>query len=294
MRLSVIAGVPDREVLVDRERRSAQVVARPLDGATLAAYRELERRLAETEPEWRIALRPPALPLPAVAIEGGEPTEAGRNRLALAIWGIELRALPGIWGDRRFEIAGVFVNWDQVTTVVAALAVALGLRLLFRRTRLGVAMRACVDNLTAWVTDGVAPPPSCYPRLSDGTLDSRLWPTVDAEGHEIAGLRHPDVSVPLATYLGWNPRHPSIGAPHRLLRGTGSTIPYSPDKILARYPTREAFLTEIRAAADALAAQRYLLASDIPAIMVASTARWDAFANACSPRRPQVASRADV
>lgn len=86
LRLSVIAGVPNGEVLVDRERRSAQVIARPLDGATLAAYRELERRIAATESEWRIALRPPALPLPTIAMEDGEPTEAGSNRLALAVW----------------------------------------------------------------------------------------------------------------------------------------------------------------------------------------------------------------
>jgi uncharacterized hydrophobic protein (TIGR00271 family) len=94
VRLSIIAGVPDEEVLVDRERRSAQVVARPLDGATLSAYRELERRLAETEPEWRIALRPPALPLPSVAVEDGEPTDQGRADLALATWAARRVALP--------------------------------------------------------------------------------------------------------------------------------------------------------------------------------------------------------
>jgi hypothetical protein len=155
-------------------------------------------------------------------------------------------------------------------------------------------VRACVDNLTAWITDGIDPPPSRYPLLADGTLDSRLWPTCDADGHEVAGLRHPDVTVPLATYLGWNPRHPSIGAPERLLRATGSTIPYSRDEILARYPTREAFLNQIRDAAETLVAARYLLAGDIPRVVAASATRWDLFADGCEPFRPPVASGADV
>jgi uncharacterized hydrophobic protein (TIGR00271 family) len=94
VRLTVIAGVPNGDVLVDRERRRAQVTARPLEGATLAAYRELERRIAATEPEWRIALRPPARPLPDVAVADGEPTEEGREKLALAVWAARRVGLP--------------------------------------------------------------------------------------------------------------------------------------------------------------------------------------------------------
>ncbi|MEY2571354.1 MAG: branched-chain amino acid transport system permease protein livM, partial [Acidimicrobiaceae bacterium] len=77
--------------------------------------------------------------------------------LALAIWGIELRTVPGLWGDRAFRIAGVNVQWDQATTVIAALAVAFGLRVLFTRTRLGVAMRAVVDNPELCAIKGSSP-----------------------------------------------------------------------------------------------------------------------------------------
>jgi branched-chain amino acid transport system permease protein len=76
---------------------------------------------------------------------------------ALAIWGIELRVLPGLWGDRSFTILDLVVTWDQLTTVLTALAVAFGLRLLFRRTRLGVAMRAVVDNPELCATKGLSP-----------------------------------------------------------------------------------------------------------------------------------------
>jgi branched-chain amino acid transport system permease protein len=77
--------------------------------------------------------------------------------LALAGWGIELRTLPGLWGDRRFTVLDLVITWDQVTTVLAAVAVAFGLRLLFRRTRLGVAMRAVVDSPELCAIKGLSP-----------------------------------------------------------------------------------------------------------------------------------------
>jgi hypothetical protein len=40
-----------------------------------------------------------------------------------------------------------------------------------------------------------------------------LVPQVDREGNEIAGVHLPEISLPLATYTGWNLRDPSIGAP---------------------------------------------------------------------------------
>jgi branched-chain amino acid transport system permease protein len=77
--------------------------------------------------------------------------------LALAGWGIELRTLPGIWGDRSFTVFDLVITWDQVTTVLSAVAVAFGLRLLFRRTRLGVAMRAVVDSPELCAIKGLSP-----------------------------------------------------------------------------------------------------------------------------------------
>ncbi len=88
-RLALIAGVTEDDVLIDSERRRALVTARPLEGATLGAYRELESRITATEENWRIALRPPARPLPAVAMEEGEPTEEGTRAIALSVWAAE-------------------------------------------------------------------------------------------------------------------------------------------------------------------------------------------------------------
>ncbi|WAT17484.1 TIGR00341 family protein [Aurantiacibacter sp. MUD11] len=98
-RLALLAGVPTEAVTVDRERRRALVTARPLDGATLYAYAELERRIDATEPEWDIRLTPPLRPLPAVSFEAAQPAEGeeaadppfvmnaqGRQAVALIAW----------------------------------------------------------------------------------------------------------------------------------------------------------------------------------------------------------------
>ena len=45
-----------------------------------------------------------------------------------------------------------------------------------------------------------------------------LVPAIDADGNERDGIRLPEITVPLASYLSWNLRDPSIGAPKRTRR----------------------------------------------------------------------------
>ena len=102
--LSLLAGVPADEVTVDRERRRALVTARPLDGATLAAYAELERRIDATKPEWDIRLTPPLRALPPITFEqveseGEEPprwqlTVQGRAAVELIAWAQNRVGIP--------------------------------------------------------------------------------------------------------------------------------------------------------------------------------------------------------
>ena len=93
-RLALLAGVPHDDVTVDRQRRRAVVTARPLDGATMATYFELERRIDSTEPEWDIRFIPPLRALPEVAFDGEEPTAAGRRSLMLASWAQDRVGVP--------------------------------------------------------------------------------------------------------------------------------------------------------------------------------------------------------
>lgn len=114
-----------------------------------------------------------------------------------------------------------------------------------------------------------------------------LLPQVDADGNETSGIRMPWLQVPLATYTGWNLRAPSISAPAELFSFAGSTIPLARNRneraangdsrpsIAERYPNRDAYLAQVRAAVRNLAAERYVLASDSDAIVEQAGGLWD-------------------
>ena len=113
---------------------------------------------------------------------------------------------------------------------------------------------------------------------------------VDADGNEVAGIRMPDISVPVATYTGWNPRAPETGGIGQNNLMQGSTFPFAATKaervqrgdprpsIEERYRDRDAYLAQVRAAAESLADQRYLLAEDIDLAVRLAAERYDAFA----------------
>lgn len=87
LRLSLVAGVPVDDVLLDRLRKRALVRAARLPGASLATYRALEARIAASEPDWRIELIPPEGPLPsAIPFAAGSPDPAGAQALAVIGW----------------------------------------------------------------------------------------------------------------------------------------------------------------------------------------------------------------
>jgi hypothetical protein len=102
---------------------------------------------------------------------------------------------------------------------------------------------------------------------------------VDTDGNEVAGIRGPELLVPLATSTGWNPRHPDQGAPGDLMSMMGSTLPLPRTRaerqltgdprpsIEQRYPSRAAYLAEVREAAQRLVADRHVLAEDVDAIV---------------------------
>ena len=58
----------------------------------------------------------------------------------------DVRSLPALIGDTGPRIAGVVVTWDQLVTLALAATVAAGLRVFLYRARIGMAMRAVVDD----------------------------------------------------------------------------------------------------------------------------------------------------
>ena len=126
----------------------------------------------------------------------------------------------------------------------------------------------------------------------EGEAYPHFVPSVDPDGNELSGIRLPDVTVPLATYTGWNLRHPQIGAPDRLMSLMGSTIPFPATEvernakgdprrsIEARYPSKAAYLDEVNHAAQHLIDTGYLLPEDLERILAQSARRWDLLASA--------------
>ncbi|MBK9169640.1 MAG: hypothetical protein IPM24_19555 [Bryobacterales bacterium] len=112
-------------------------------------------------------------------------------------------------------------------------------------------------------------------------------PQVDQDGNETSGIRLPVIQVPLATYMGWNLRDSSIGAPDELYHMTGSTLPFAKNRderertgdprlsIRERYGDRAGYLRRIEATANQLGEDGLVLKSDIPLIVDSAREQWD-------------------
>jgi hypothetical protein len=181
-------------------------------------------------------------------------------------------------------------------------------------------MRALLVALHRWVSTGAAPPQSRHPRLSDRTLvnvadvrfpalagvadprtiegpgldvDGRhmplpfLVPQVDADGNDLAGIRVPEVAVPLATTTGWNFRSERAGNSTTIVPLVGSYIPFARTRaerqankdprqsIEERYRGREDYLQRIRSSALALIKDGYLLQEDLDDVIARAGRHWD-------------------
>ena len=176
--------------------------------------------------------------------------------------------------------------------------------------------RALTVALYEWVVDGTEPPPSRFPSVPLGTLvppasigfpsipdvtftgshnplrrnNFNTFPPfqgdgytvlagrVDQDGNMLAGIRHPNLSVPIGTFTGWNLRREGF-AEGAQCGGAGSFIPFASNSeerkksgdprlsIEERYPTHGAYVSAVALAADRLVQDRLLLQQDATAIV---------------------------
>jgi Alpha/beta hydrolase domain len=136
------------------------------------------------------------------------------------------------------------------------------------------------------------------PRFHEGILDIQppvllgtpyrvFVPKTDADGNDIAGIRLPDISVPLATYTGYAYRAPVAGDPVPMVDGcdaSGQRIPFletQAERIAAgdprlsiqeRYPDHATYVNLVTAAAQQLQAERLMLDADVQAYIAAAQA----------------------
>lgn len=116
----------------------------------------------------------------------------------------------------------------------------------------------------------VAPPYEDNP--DNGPIYPSFVPTTDEDGNEIAGIRLPDVSVPLATYTGWALR--SGAWANDGCEGSGQYIPFPRTKadrqetgdprlsVAERYPTFADYRQKVRKALRAMVKDRLMLCED--------------------------------
>ena len=106
-------------------------------------------------------------------------------------------------------------------------------------------------------------------------------PQLDDDGNETAGIRMPELAVPLGTHTGWNVYQ---AVPSELCDRDGSYVPFAKTKaereaagdprlsLEERYGSRAVYVAKIKAAADALVGERLLLPADAAAYVKAAEA----------------------
>ena len=126
-----------------------------------------------------------------------------------------------------------------------------------------------------------------YP-AREGAFYPALVSAVDVDGNETAGIRMPDITVPVGTYAGWNPRDPVTGSPEQIVAMNGLTLWFAPNEatraangdprrsLAERYRDESDYGAKVRAAALQLAAERYLLEEDVERVVSAAIARYRA------------------
>ena len=110
---------------------------------------------------------------------------------------------------------------------------------------------------------------------ANGPIYPTYVPKTDADGNDVAGVRLPDVTVPLATYTGWALR---AGAQaNDGCEGTGQMIPFPKTKadriasgdprlsIEERYSSLAAYTSQVTRAVDEMVAKRLMLKEDVEA-----------------------------
>jgi hypothetical protein len=129
----------------------------------------------------------------------------------------------------------------------------------------------------------------------EGKPYPHLVPAVDLDGNEMSGIRLRDLTVPLATYAGWNLRHPQMGAPDRLMSLMGATIPFPATRaeraatgdprrsIEERYPGKAGYVEQVRREAQRLIDAGYLLVEDLELVVGQASRRYELLASAREP-----------
>jgi hypothetical protein len=117
-----------------------------------------------------------------------------------------------------------------------------------------------------------------------------LVPQVNDDGNDVAGIRLPEVGVPLGTFTGWNITLPQLSELRYLSGLVGGFEPFARTKeqrlasgdsrlsIAERYSGRQDYLDKVKRAANDLVGQRFLRVEDVPAVLQSAERMWTTIA----------------
>jgi len=135
------------------------------------------------------------------------------------------------------------------------------------------------------------------PRI--GTAFPILVPQVDADGNGVAGIRMPELAVPLATYTGWNLFNARSGPTDALssMQGSYIALPRTSaerkrtgdprSSIEERYRDKDQYVGLVAKAAMDLIDQGYLLTEDLAVVLRNAARHWDVAAAAATTSTAQ-------
>ena len=120
---------------------------------------------------------------------------------------------------------------------------------------------------------------------------------INADGNEIAGIRLPEIAVPLATHTGWN----EYAKPHpegELCDRDGSYAPFAATRaereakndprpsLEERYPTKAEYVAKVTAAAEAPESPARLSVAEEPSVVSADDESWSWKGTSWEPELP--------
>ena len=126
-----------------------------------------------------------------------------------------------------------------------------------------------------------------YPSV-EGTTYACLVSAVDQDGNEVAGIRLPDLTRPVASHTGWNVRDPETGSPDQQIPMQGFSRWFSITRaereaagdprpaIEERYRSRAEYIELVRRDTENLAHDGYVLEQDVDLVVQNAADRYDA------------------
>jgi hypothetical protein len=125
-----------------------------------------------------------------------------------------------------------------------------------------------------------------YPTV-EGDTYTCLVSAVDGDGNEVAGIRLPDITQPVASHTGWNLRDPETGSSDQQIAMMGFSRWFTATQaeresagdprlsIEERYPDRDEYREQVTKDAESLVREGYVLEQDLDLVVQNAVDRYD-------------------